>query len=70
MTADCCEECGRHFTPEDVDGGRCLGCGATIYPTVTCKFCGRQVSERTAHRHQDAWVGDECCWDERLRVTE
>lgn len=39
-------------------------------PRVRCKFCGRLVPGRTAHLHQGGWVGDECCWDERLRSTE
>jgi hypothetical protein len=37
---------------------------------VLCKFCRHQVPARTAHLHQGGWVGDECCWDERLRSTE
>ena len=37
---------------------------------VACKFCGKQVPEKTAHRHEDGWVGDGCCWDERLRSSE
>lgn len=37
---------------------------------VWCKFCGHQVSAVTAHLHQGEWVGDECCWDERLKMTE
>ncbi len=27
---DCCEECGAEFTYKDIDGGRCLSCGAMI----------------------------------------
>lgn len=38
--------------------------------TVPCKFCGLQVPVMTAHRHDGAWVGDECCWTEQLRGTE
>ena len=38
--------------------------------TVICKFCHAIVPEATAHLHQGEWVGDECCWDERLRTTE
>lgn len=38
--------------------------------TVVCKFCHEQVPADTAHPHQGAWVGDECCWDERLKATE
>lgn len=70
VSGDECERCGRRLTEDDVGGGRCLECGMTIMPLVHCKFCGREVPQATAHRHRDAWVGDECCWDERLRVTE
>lgn len=38
--------------------------------TVMCKFCFGQCKAETAHFHQGQWVGDECCWDERLRTTE
>ena len=34
-----------------------------------CKFCNSLCDARTMHLHQDQFVG-ECCWDERLRVTE
>jgi DNA-directed RNA polymerase subunit RPC12/RpoP len=37
---------------------------------VRCTFCGDLVDVRTAHRHQGTWVGDDCCWDERLRSSE
>ncbi len=37
--------------------------------TVACKFCRNDVPAITAHQHQGAWVGDACCWDERLRAT-
>lgn len=37
---------------------------------VRCKFCGKPSPKATAHRHDGEWVGDECCWDERLRSTE
>ena len=38
--------------------------------TVLCKFCGGEVPEKTAHRHGKGWVGDGCCWDERLRAGD
>lgn len=34
-----------------------------------CKFCRREILQATAHRHDNGWVGDSCCWDERLRMT-
>jgi len=37
---------------------------------VTCKFCRKRVPAATAHLHWGEWVGDECCWDERLKSTE
>ncbi|MCP9209557.1 hypothetical protein [Streptomyces cucumeris] len=37
---------------------------------VECKFCRNSVPAQTAHRHDGNWVGDECCWDDRLRMTE
>lgn len=37
---------------------------------VPCALCNRLVSGRCAHRHQGLWIGDECCWDERLRSSE
>lgn len=37
---------------------------------VRCQFCGKDAPARTAHRHGNGWVGDECCWDERLRASE
>lgn len=37
---------------------------------VCCKFCHEMVAAATAHLHDGGWVGDACCWDERLRATE
>lgn len=39
-------------------------------PLVSCQFCHNDVPSTTAHRHGKGWVGDECCWDEKLRTTE
>lgn len=48
--------------------------GETVYenPThrVLCTICKRLCSGDLAHLHQGEWVGDECCWDERLRMSE
>jgi len=38
--------------------------------TVECKFCHQEAPASTAHLHDGQWVGDDCCWDERLRATE
>lgn len=46
------------------------GAQAEEESTVTCSLCSKPCKERTAHVHQDEWIGDECCWDERLRATE
>jgi hypothetical protein len=81
---DCCPKCGAdagHLT-FNCDGGPigvvdCGKCGhkwreedPDEVPTVTCKFCGDEARADKAHRHSGGWVGDECCWDERLRCTE
>jgi hypothetical protein len=61
---------------DDESGTRCLRCGhiaplsAFDADTVTCKFCEGECLALTAHLHRGAWVGDDCCWDERLRITE
>ena len=36
---------------------------------VPCKFCYEFGPTEEAHLHQGDYVG-ECCWDERLRMTE
>lgn len=35
-----------------------------------CRFCSGTILRATAHRHGHGWVGNACCWDERLRATE
>lgn len=37
---------------------------------VQCSVCGKQTSAESAHIHQDSYIGDNCCWDERLRASE
>ena len=37
---------------------------------VTCAICHRACCAETAHLHTGQWIGDECCWDERLRSSE
>lgn len=37
---------------------------------VRCQFWRQLVPAGTAHLHGGDWVGDECCWDERLRSSE
>jgi hypothetical protein len=37
---------------------------------VTCSICGKPCAQPTAHLHQDGWIGDECCWDDRLYSSE
>ena len=40
------------------------------YARVTCCACLNPCLARKAHRHQGNWIGDECCWDEKLRTSE
>lgn len=37
---------------------------------VQCSLCRMVVDVHAAHLHQGAWIGDACCWDERLRTSE
>jgi hypothetical protein len=55
-----CHACGHAGTVKDFYDA----------PTVTCKFCEQEVLAKTAHLHRGSWVGDGCCWDERLRMSE
>lgn len=74
------EECGGYMSDEANDKLDELVSFVTEHPeseiepvsteTVTCKLCGEEVPGKTAHRHSGGWIGDECCWDERLRRTE
>ena len=38
--------------------------------TVECSLCGKQTPADTAHLHQGKWIGDDCCWDDRLKSSE
>ena len=38
--------------------------------TLPCSVCRRQCNAGRAHRHQKDYIGDECCWDERLKASE
>lgn len=37
---------------------------------VTCCVCKHECFVNTAHLHQGEYIGDECCWDERLKSSE
>ena len=39
-------------------------------PEVECSICGAPCTAADAHLHQDKWIGDECCWDDRLHGSE
>lgn len=76
-----CTGCMEDFSPDGVnivsDGAQILMVFQERKPDasdeaikVPCKLCSKQVDFKTAHLHQGAYVGDECCWDERLRATE
>jgi len=64
---------GDDFTPFDhIDEKYCSEyCAekASIF-SVECSLCGGLCDAKTAHLHQDGYIGDECCWDERLKSSE
>lgn len=37
--------------------------------TRLCALCGKPTDAKTAHLHQQQWIG-ECCWDDRLKASE
>ena len=41
-----------------------------LFPTTVCRLCDKKVFLQTAHWHQGSYIGDECCWDKRLRSAE
>lgn len=64
---DSCGDCDHEkLSAEDVVN---LG-GELECNYVTCSLCGKDIPEKTAHIHQGEWIGDDCCWDERLRSSE
>jgi hypothetical protein len=38
--------------------------------SIKCSICGNLCNTKAAHLHQGEYIGDECCWDERLRSSE
>lgn len=39
-------------------------------PFIKCSLCDGYANKEKAHLHQNDWVCDERCWDERLRSSE
>lgn len=37
---------------------------------VVCSLCGELCPQDMAHLHQDKWICDENCWDDRLKASE
>lgn len=37
---------------------------------VICSLCKNFCEVGTAHLHQDEYIGNDCCWDERLKASE
>lgn len=40
------------------------------HETVVCSICHKDCNSQNSHLHQGERIGDECCWDERLRASE
>ena len=52
----------------DTAGADLVALVRRLMAVVICRFCHQPTDAKTAHRHEDLWVCDEC-WDERLRTT-
>lgn len=37
---------------------------------IRCNMCDKFCDAKTAHLHQGKYIGNDCCWDERLRLSE
>lgn len=37
---------------------------------IECSLCGKPCEGKTAHLHQGEYIGDDCCWDPRLKASE
>lgn len=35
-----------------------------------CALCNKPTPVDTAHFHQGVYIGDGCCWDDRLKASE
>jgi hypothetical protein len=35
-----------------------------------CSICHQPCLLRTVHLHRDEYIGDVCCWDDRLKASE
>ena len=57
-------------TPAKLEALRTEGLLDNDVKAVFCKICQKLCLRRTAHRHHNGWIGDECCWDPRLRASE
>jgi len=51
------------FEVSDMEGTKKIDLDAV------CSSCGFPCASNTAHLHQGEYIG-ECCWDERLKITE
>jgi len=39
-------------------------------PECICSICHAPCNPVTAHLHQGEYIGDECCWDDRMKASE
>ena len=60
---------GAPWDPDTTDAVAQL-CMSLKPAVVVCDLCGDDCAARKAHRHQGRYIGDECCWDDRLRSSE
>lgn len=41
-----------------------------ILNLTECSICHSAIRIKDAHLHQGKLIGDECCWDDRLKASE
>ena len=61
---------GRRWVPSALGRALVRVRARTRGPNVRCALCGTPGPEDEAHWHEGGWIGDACCWDERLKASE
>lgn len=59
-----------HINRVLLDLRRAFWRGPDLPAPLHCSLCENPMDPRSAHLHQGSWIGDACCWDDRLRASE
>ncbi|MDA8139788.1 MAG: hypothetical protein M0036_14150 [Desulfobacteraceae bacterium] len=69
-----CDTCGSLYDPsKEGTDTHCQDCCDTYdedADVMRCSLCNKPINPLTAHLHQGEYIGEECCWDDRLKASE